>query len=440
MGQDRVTSESDSLRAGRSGGLKRFDVAHASICSLGRRSGPGDRPPHLGDAWGREHRPDWAARGLLIWPRGRGWIRLEQDLQWPKSWSRSPESRGRLALSWWAERMRLWVDGELVHEGDLFDTACRWIVPDRCREGAPLQLLLELSSPLHDDGALISSCLNLEPRCEASDPDRALLPEALELHLAAGGGLPVQWQQLDPLSPQALEAVEAHLARAEPAPGSLHWLGHAHLDLAWLWPVADTWQAAERTFRSALQLLQRWPELHFAHSTPALYEWLERHRPALFAGVRAASRAGRWEPVNGPWVGIGLRPGQQCVALATVRCRAGLQPSRFPGVGAPLGLVAGQLRFLRWSAGRGPSQWSAVVLHPQARLERDESLPPSFVSLAWAGRLRTAESDAASDRPSRRSTRLACGAARLATANRSGPGALDPRRGGPRRWPTGRNA
>ena len=50
-----------------------------------------------------------------------------------------------------------------------------------------------------------------------------------------------------------------------------------------------------------MQLLQRWPELH-RHSTPALYEWLERHRPALFAGVRAASRAGRWEPVNGPWV------------------------------------------------------------------------------------------------------------------------------------------
>ena len=303
MGQDRVTSGSDSLRAGRSEWIETFRRrSRLDLQARWRRSGPGDRPPHLGDAWGREHRPDWAARGLLIWPRGRGWIRLEQNLSWPQSWSRSPESRGRLALSWWAERMRLWVDGELVHEGDLFDTACRWIVPDRCREGKPLQLLLELSSPLHDDGALISSCLNLEPCCEASDPDRVLLPEALQLHLAAGGDLPAQWQQLDPLSLQALDAVENHLARAEPAPGSLHWLGHAHLDLAWLWPVADTWQAAERTFRSALQLLQRWPELHFAHSTPALYEWLERHRPALFAGVRAASRAGRWEPINGPWV------------------------------------------------------------------------------------------------------------------------------------------
>jgi alpha-mannosidase len=82
----------------------------------------------------------------------------------------------------------------------------------------------------------------------------------------------------------------------------LHWLGHAHLDLAWLWPVADTWQAAERTFRSALDLMRRWPELRFAHSTPALYAWMEQHRPALFAEIQAASRAGRWEPINGPWV------------------------------------------------------------------------------------------------------------------------------------------
>ena len=84
--------------------------------------------------------------------------------------------------------------------------------------------------------------------------------------------------------------------------GSVHWFGHAHLDLAWLWPVADTWRAAERTFRSALELMQRWPDLRFAHSTPALYAWLEQHRPTLFSAIRRASRAGRWEPINGPWV------------------------------------------------------------------------------------------------------------------------------------------
>ena len=33
-------------------------------------------------------------------------------------WSDNDFCRARLVLSWWAEQMRLWVDGVLVHEGD----------------------------------------------------------------------------------------------------------------------------------------------------------------------------------------------------------------------------------------------------------------------------------------------------------------------------------
>ena len=267
-----------------------------------RRSGAAQAGFFLDESWGATHRPDWAKRGLLIWPRGRQWLRLEQRLSWPDGWSDSDSCRARLVLSWWAEQMRLWVDGVLVHEGDLFDTACRWPLPGRCRQGAALDLVLELCSPLHDDGALISSHLDLEPQTAGPDPEGTLLPAALELHLAADGDLPPHWAELDPSGTEAQAAVAAHLHQAEPPRGLLHWLGHAHLDLAWLWPVADTWQAAERTFRSTLALMRRWPELRFAHSTPALYAWMEQHRPALFAEIQAASRAGRWEPINGPWV------------------------------------------------------------------------------------------------------------------------------------------
>ena len=106
----------------------------------------------------------------------------------------------------------------------------------------------------------------------------------------------------DPTASEAVALVDRHLAACPKPVGVVHWLGHAHLDLAWLWPVADTWQAAERTFRSVLDLMERYPELHFAHSTPALYAWVERHRPALHARIQQASREGRWEPINGPWV------------------------------------------------------------------------------------------------------------------------------------------
>jgi alpha-mannosidase len=83
---------------------------------------------------------------------------------------------------------------------------------------------------------------------------------------------------------------------------TVYLLGHAHLDLAWLWTVEETWQVAERTFQSVLQLQQDFPELIFCHTTPALYEWMEQHRPELFAQIQQQVDAGRWEALGGLWV------------------------------------------------------------------------------------------------------------------------------------------
>ena len=266
------------------------------------RCGDSRRNSVLEEPWGAQHRPDWAKRGLLIWPRGGVWLRLEQTITWPEHWQHCEHSLERLVLSWWADEVRLWVDGVLVHEGDLFDTRCRWMLPGPWGHGSGLNVLLELRSPCHDDGALITSALVREPAAPASDPQGCLLPQALDLAGINAESLPDSWLDCTPLSEEAAALVGHHLSGQARASGGLHWVGHAHLDLAWLWPVADTWQAAERTFRSALQLMERFPELHFAHSTPALYEWMERHRPALFSRIQQASRQGRWEPINGPWV------------------------------------------------------------------------------------------------------------------------------------------
>jgi len=59
-------------------------------------------------------------------------------------------------------------------------------------------------------------------------------------------------------------------------------LGHAHLDLAWLWPISETWDVAQSTFESVLKLQQEFPDLIFCHSTPLLC-LIEEHRPDLFA-------------------------------------------------------------------------------------------------------------------------------------------------------------
>lgn len=262
------------------------------------------------DPWGAAHRPDWNARGLVIWPRGGRWLRLRLELRCPPAWQRQQQGDrlARLVLRWWADAAELRVHGELVHQGDLFDTACRWPLPADWWQGAPLELELRLRSPVHDDGALITSAVEQEP-LDAADPTAVLTAPRLALAAQRLEGSAQQpllelLQRLDPEAPATAAALEPWLqqqAAARPA-GWVHVLGHAHLDLAWLWPVADTWQAALRTFESALGLMERYPALHFAHSTPALYAWIEQHRPALFARLRMAMQAGRFEPINGPWV------------------------------------------------------------------------------------------------------------------------------------------
>ena len=264
--------------------------------------------------WGELHRPDWRARGLIIWPRGGQWCVLRLELACPPPWrSLAPQAaaaRCRLVLRWWADQAQLLAHGRLVHSGDLFDTACRWPLPASWWGGEPLCLELRLRSPLHDDGALIHSRLELEPT-DPTDPLGLLADQRnalVQLRRAAG----------QPDRP--------------PAAAGFHVLGHAHLDLAWLWPVADTWQAAERTFASALDLIERFPQLHFAHSTPALYAWLERHRPRLWRRLQAAVRAGRFEPINGPWVE------SDCVLISTASLLRQFQLGqldsrrRFPGL------------------------------------------------------------------------------------------------------------
>ena len=290
--------------------------------------------PAIENPWGASHRPDWFARGLLIWPRGGQWLRLSLRLECPPEWrqlfqqgaEQGAPPRARLVLRWWAEAVVLAVAGQPVHQGDLFDSACRWVLPEHWWRGEALDLSLALRSPRHDDGALVESRLELEPT-DRSDPQGLLAGTALDLVAlraargqdpAAAASLQAALAGADPQAPDgpgrltaALGALQAPQSQLRPGPAGFQLLGHAHLDLAWLWPVADTWRAAERTFESALDLMERHPQLHFGHSTPALYAWIAQHRPALFARIRQAMALGRWEPINGPWVE------NDCVLIAT---------------------------------------------------------------------------------------------------------------------------
>jgi alpha-mannosidase len=87
-----------------------------------------------------------------------------------------------------------------------------------------------------------------------------------------------------------------------PQSGALALTGHAHIDLAWLWPLEETRRKGNRTFATMLALMQRHPEFRFNQSTAQLYAFLEEDDPALFARVKERVAAGQWEPVGAMWV------------------------------------------------------------------------------------------------------------------------------------------
>ncbi len=78
--------------------------------------------------------------------------------------------------------------------------------------------------------------------------------------------------------------------------------GHAHIDVAWLWPLAVTRQKAARTFTNAVGNLENYPLFHFSQSQPQLYEYIRQDQPQLFERIRQHVQAGRWEVLGGMWL------------------------------------------------------------------------------------------------------------------------------------------
>ncbi len=79
-------------------------------------------------------------------------------------------------------------------------------------------------------------------------------------------------------------------------------IGHAHMDLGWLWPIRETIRKGARTFATALRFMEQYPDYHFGASQPQLYQWLKDHYPTVYDEVRQRVAEGRWEVQGAMWV------------------------------------------------------------------------------------------------------------------------------------------
>lgn len=166
---------------------------------------------------------------------------------------------------------------------------------------------LEVEALLADTLALRGLVGELDP----SSPRRAEVLVALE-------------RMIDAVDPDDVAgtatAGRSELERVLKAPASasahtLHAVGHAHIDSAWLWPVRETVRKVARTFSNVLSLMDEDPDFVFVASSAQQYAWIKQYYPDLFERIRERVAEGRFVPVGSMWVESDTNlPGSEAMA------------------------------------------------------------------------------------------------------------------------------
>lgn len=84
--------------------------------------------------------------------------------------------------------------------------------------------------------------------------------------------------------------------------GVISCIGHTHIDVAWLWTVAQTREKAQRSFSTVLNMMKRYDNYLFMSSQPQLYQHVKEEDPALYEQIKQRVAEGRWEAEGAMWL------------------------------------------------------------------------------------------------------------------------------------------
>ncbi len=79
-------------------------------------------------------------------------------------------------------------------------------------------------------------------------------------------------------------------------------VGHTHIDVAWLWTLAQTREKSARSFSTVLNLMKEYPEYLFMSSQPQLYKYVKEDFPEVYEEIKERVAEGRWEPEGAMWL------------------------------------------------------------------------------------------------------------------------------------------
>lgn len=79
-------------------------------------------------------------------------------------------------------------------------------------------------------------------------------------------------------------------------------VGHAHIDMNWMWGFQETAAITLDTFRTVLELMEEYPSMTFGQSQASTYRIIEEYAPEMLPLIRKLVHEGRWEVTASAWV------------------------------------------------------------------------------------------------------------------------------------------
>ncbi len=166
----------------------------------------------------------------------------------------------------------------------------------------PCQLVC-IDQPTREFSALARVALAVADAISEQNPTRAHIFNSLDQAFKV---LDTREPFSDPFYesvPAAMAVLEQGLDRCgPPLDVDVTTVGHAHIDVAWLWTLGQTRRKAGRTFHTTLRLMEQYPGYRFVQSQPQLYDYLRQDYPALFDDIKERVSEGQWEVIGGMWV------------------------------------------------------------------------------------------------------------------------------------------
>jgi alpha-mannosidase len=95
--------------------------------------------------------------------------------------------------------------------------------------------------------------------------------------------------------------VKGNKTKPGSAKDTIQVIGHAHMDMNWLWTYSETMQMCNDNLRQVVAFMKEFPDYTMLQSQAAVYNFVEKVDPSLFEEVKKYVKNGRLELGGGMW-------------------------------------------------------------------------------------------------------------------------------------------